>query len=260
MEQRLIVRGVLAGAFGGVCAFAFARIFVEPVIGRAVAFEDARMQAAHEPGVHEHGAELFSRGVQANIGMGFGVLAFGVAIGALLAVAFVMAHGRIGSVRPRALAVLIAAAGSAAAYVVPLVKYPPNPPAVGRAETIRERTSLYLLMVGLSIVLAIGALWLGRQLAGRLGSWNATLVGAGAYLGGIAVAMGLLPAVDETPQGFPADDLYAFRLTALGTQLVLWTTTAVVFAWLAGRLLDPTPSVGVLRRNARADTGLSAVG
>ena len=104
MEHRLIARGVLAGALGGLGAYVFARIFAEPAIGRAVAFEDARIQAAHQPGVHEHGAELFSRGVQANIGMGFGVLAFGVAIGALLAVAFVTAHGRIGSVRPRALA------------------------------------------------------------------------------------------------------------------------------------------------------------
>src|ERR1700694_5766889 len=244
MEKRLIARGVLAGALGGLGAFVFARIFAEPVIGRAVAFEDARIQATHQQGVHEHGAALFNRGVQANIGMGFGVLAFGVAIGALLAVAFVMAHGRAGSVRPAALAVLIAVAGFAAAYVVPLVKYPPHPPGVGRAETISERTGLYLLMVGLSIVLAIGGVWLGRRLTGRLGSWSATLVGAGAYLGGIAVAMWLLPAVDETPQGFPADDLYAFRLTALGTQLVLWTTTAVVFAWLAGPLLDRTPSAG----------------
>ncbi len=171
-----------------------------------------------------------------------------------------MARGRVGLIRPRTTAMLIAVAGFAAVYVVPLVKYPPNPPAVGHAETIRERTALYLLMVGLSIVLAIGSVWLGRRLIGRLGSWNATLVGAGAYLAGIAVAMWLLPAVDETPAGFPADDLYAFRLTALGTQLVLWTTIAVVFARLAGRLVDPTPSAGVLRRNARASTGLSAVG
>ena len=201
---------------------------------------------------------LFSRGVQANIGMGFGVLAFGVAIGALLAVVFVVAQGRVGSIRPRATAMLIAVAGFAAVYVVPLVKYPANPPAVGHAETIRERTGLYLLMVVLSIVLAIGGVWLGRRLAGRLGSWNATLVGAGAYLAGIAAALWLLPAVDETPAGFPADDLYAFRLTALGTQLVLWTTIAVVFARLADRLLDPTPSAGLLRRNERADTGLRA--
>jgi hypothetical protein len=259
MENRLIGRGVLAGALGGLCAFIFARIFVEPVIGRAVAFEDARIQAAHQPGVHEHGAELFSRGVQANIGMGFGVLAFGVAIGALLAVAFVVAQRRVGSIRPRTTAMLIAVAGFAAVYVVPLVKYPANPPAVGHAETIRERTGLYLLMVGLSIVLAIGGVWLGRRLTGRLGGWNATLVGAGAYLAGIAVAMGLLPAVDETPAGFPADDLYAFRLTALGTQLVLWATIAVVFARLADRLLDRAPSAGLLRRTERADAGLRAV-
>src|ERR1700737_3561697 len=259
MEQRLIARGVLAGGLGGVCAFVFARIFVEPVIGRAVAFENARMQAAHEPGVHEHGAELYSRGVQANIGMGFGVLAFGVAIGAVLAVVFVAAQGRVGSTRPRSTALLIAVAGFAAVYVVPLVKYPPNPPAVGHAETISERTGLYLLMVGLSIVLAIGSVWVGRRLTGRLGGWNASLVGAGAYLAGIAVAMGLLPAVDETPAGFPADDLYAFRLTALGTQLVLWTSIAVVFARLADRLLDRTPSAGLLRRNEPAYTGSSAV-
>jgi Probable cobalt transporter subunit (CbtA) len=191
--------------------------------------------------------------------MGFGVLAFGVAIGALLAVVFVMAHGRVGSIRPRTTAMLIAAAGFAAVYVVPLVKYPPNPPAVGHAETIRERTGLYLLMVGLSIVLAIGSVWLGRRLTGRLGSWNATLVGAGAYLVAVVAVMLVLPPVDETPAGFPADDLYAFRLTALGTQLVLWTTIAVVFARLADRLLDRTPSAGLPRRNERTYTGVRAV-
>jgi hypothetical protein len=60
------------------------------------------------------------------------------------------------------------------------------------------------------------------------------------------------------PGGFSADDLYAFRLTALGTQLVLWTTVAVVFARLADRLLDRTPSAGLLRRTERAYTGLRA--
>jgi predicted cobalt transporter CbtA len=260
VEKRLIACGVLAGVLGGLVAFVFARIFVEPVIGRAVAFEDARMQATHEQGVHEHGAELFSRGVQANIGMGFGVLAFGVAMGALLAVAFAVAYGRVGSVRPRALAVLIAAAAFAAMSVVPFVKYPPNPPAVGRAETISERTGLYLLMVAASLALAIAAVWLGRRIGARLGNWNAAAISAGAYLLAVVAAMLVLPPVDETPAGFPADDLYAFRLTALGTQLVLWTTIAVVFARLAGRLLDCTASAGVPRPNERAHTGLSAVG
>jgi hypothetical protein len=75
MDKRLIGHGLVAGVIGGLCALVFARIFVEPVIGRAVAFEGTHLQAAHEQGVHEHGGELFSRGVQANIGMGFGSMA-----------------------------------------------------------------------------------------------------------------------------------------------------------------------------------------
>ncbi len=80
MEKRIIARGLLAGAIASVAAFVFARTFVEPVIDQAIAYEEAQ-----EAG-HEHGVELFTRGVQANIGMGFGVLAFGVAMGALFAV------------------------------------------------------------------------------------------------------------------------------------------------------------------------------
>jgi hypothetical protein len=38
------------------------------------------------------------------------------------------------------------------------------------------------------------------------------------------------------------------------------TTIAALFAWLAGRFLDRTPSAAVLRRNERAYTGSSAVG
>ncbi len=46
-------------------------------------------------------AEVFTRGVQANIGMGFGVLAFSVAMGALFAVVFAVAYGRVGNVSAR---------------------------------------------------------------------------------------------------------------------------------------------------------------
>ena len=141
-------------------------------------------------------------------------------------------------------------------YLVPFVKYPPNPPAVGQADTIGARTGWYLVMVLVSVVLAIAAVWLARRLVARLGAWNATLLAAGAYLAAIAVVMVLLPTVDETPEplrdpsgaiiypGFPADDLYEFRLVSLGTQLVLWATIAAVFATLAGRLLGERTESG----------------
>jgi hypothetical protein len=62
--------------------------------------------------------------------------------------------------------------------------------------------------------------------------------------------MWVLPAINETPQaltdaagrilypGFPADDLYHFRLYALGTQVVIWATIGVVFGTTVSRLLE----------------------
>jgi predicted cobalt transporter CbtA len=122
VERRIIWRGLLAGAFGGVLAFAFARIFVEPVISRAIEFEDAQSANAHQHGGHEHSVELFSRGVQANAGMGFGVVAFSIAMGALFAVAFIVVLGHVGDVGPRSLSVLLAGGAFVAVVLVPFLK------------------------------------------------------------------------------------------------------------------------------------------
>jgi predicted cobalt transporter CbtA len=166
-------------------------------------------------------------------------------------VAFVVACGRIGALGPRALALLMAAGAFGAIYLVPSVKYPADPPSIGNPETIGDRSGLYLLMVLASLVLAATALWLGRRLAPRLGAWGAAFAAAGAYLVAVGVVMLVLPPVAETPKplrdasgtivypGFPADDLYHFRLYSVGTQFVLWATIGVVFAVLISRLLDP---------------------
>ena len=196
MEKRIIARGLLAGAIGSVAAFVLARTFVEPVIDKAIAYEEA------QAGGHEHGVELFSRGVQANIGMGFGVLAFGVAMGALFAVAYCVAYGRVGNLSPRLLSVVLAAGMFLSLYVIPFLKYPANPPAVSLDETIRQRTLLYLLMVVLSAALLAGAVVLGRNLVERFGAWSATLIAAASYVVAIAVVMLVLPTIDETPARF----------------------------------------------------------
>jgi predicted cobalt transporter CbtA len=256
VERRLIARGLLAGAVAGISAFLFARLFAEPVIGRAIEYEDGRTAVATVHGVHEHGVELFTRGVQATAGLGFGVLIFGVAMGALFAVLFCITFGRVGNVEPRLFSVLLAAGGLIAVYLVPFVKYPANPPAVGQADTIGARTGWYLLAVLTSVVLAVAAVWLARTLANGLGGWNAALLAAGFYVVVIALVLFLLPTVEETPgpmrdpsgaiiyPGFPADVLYEFRVLSVSTQLVLWAAIGLVFATLAGRLLGERADSG----------------
>jgi len=250
VEKRLIGRGLLAGASAAVPAFVFARMCAEPVLDRAIAYEDGRIDVEGAHGLHEHGAGLLTRGVQANAGLGFGVLIFGVAMGALFAVLFCVVAGRVGRFAARPLSLLLAAGAFGVVYLVPFVKYPPNPPAVGQADTIGARTGWYLTMVLASVVLAIAAVWLARRLNGPLGEWNSGLLAAGVYVGAIAVVMVALPAVDEVPgpmrdaaggityPGFPADVLYEFRMVSLATQVVLWATIGVVFATLAGRPLE----------------------
>src|SRR6476646_3242423 len=94
MEIKLLLRGVLVGALAGLLAFVFARIFAEPQIQAAIDYESGRDEAqraldsaAGRP-VDGGELELFSRTVQGNLGLGVGVVVFGLAMGALYAVVY----------------------------------------------------------------------------------------------------------------------------------------------------------------------------
>jgi hypothetical protein len=269
VERQFIVRGLLVGAVGGIVAFIFARIFAEPQIQAAIDYESGReaAQAALDRAagiaVETAGSDPFSRTVQGNVGIGVGMIAFGVAMGGLYAVAYALACGRTGNLRPRSLALLVALGGFLALYLIPFIKYPANPPAIGHEETIRDRSGLFLLMVGVSVVFLVLAVWLGQRLAPRFGNWNATLLAALACIAALGVVMALLPSLGhlsanvhtygrhatETPlplrnsqgqiayPGFPADVLYSFRLYSVAAQAILWAVIGLCFAPLAERLL-----------------------
>jgi hypothetical protein len=229
-ERGLVARGLASGALGGLVAFAFARVFAEPVIQRAIDYESGRDAAAHTA----RGPDLFSRGVQANIGAGIGLVLFGLAMGGLAAVAYALAARRT-DLAPRRLALLVAGLGCLALYLLPFLKYPANPPSIGDPDTIRERGFLYLAMVAISAAAVIGAV-----LAARRAAWLA----AAAVVG---VAIAALPGVHETPgplrdasgaivyPGFPADTLFQFRLYSVLAQLILWGTLGLAFGALLER-------------------------
>ena len=204
MEKKLILRGVLAGALAGLLAFVFARIFAEPLIqarpsttrsgrdaAQAALDKAAGLPAAtagpghlqpHHPGQRRHRRRHDRRSA--------------LAMGALFAVAYAVCLGRVGNLRPRTLALLVAGAGFLGFYLVPFVKYPANPPAIGHAETIQDRGGLYLLMV-----VRLGAVprrgGVARSAAARNGSATGTrrsLAGA-AFVVAIGIVMALLPSL-----------------------------------------------------------------
>jgi hypothetical protein len=159
----------------------------------------------------------------------------GVAFGGLLALVYAFSIGRVGPPDPRPLALAVALGALVAGYAVPFLKYPANPPAVGAPETAGRRTVLYLLMVVISLVGAVGAVVVRRRLLLRHDRWNATVVAVAFYIGVVLAAYLVLPGVDEVPAGFPADVLWSFRMASLGLQSVLWVTIGLAFGALAER-------------------------
>lgn len=272
MERKFIVRGILAGVIAGLLAFVFARIFAEPQVQAAIDYESGRNAAQHVLDqargipIEAEDPDPFSRTIQGNPGIGVGMIAFGAAMGGLYSVAFLLGVGRTGNLRPRTLAMLTALGGFLGLYLLPFLKYPANPPAVGHEETVKDRSGLYLLMICVSIVLLIVTVWAGQRLRRRLGTWNATLLAvlAGAVV--IGAVMLLLPSLGELPAnvraygkhatetplpltdgqgrivypGFPADVLFKFRIYSIGTQLILWSGIGLIFAPMAERLLNGT--------------------
>jgi hypothetical protein len=231
----LLLRGLLAGLIAGLLAAAFAFVAGEPSIERAIAFERAADAAAGQ----SPAPEIVSQSVQRGAGLFTVSLVYGAALGGLFSLAFALAYGRVAGFDPRALSALLAAAGFVALVLVPELKYPANPPAIGEAATIGARTALYFALLAISFLTMILAATLAPPLAARLGAWNGTLIAAAVFVVVAGIASLAMPPVDEVPAGFPANVLWNFRLASIGARAVLWGSLGLGFGgmtqiWLQG--------------------------
>jgi predicted cobalt transporter CbtA len=286
MVRTFLVRGMLVGIVAGLLSFAFLKVYGEPQVDRAIAFEtqqDGAKEAAqkeaaqkaeshdhasathdhaahdhashdHASAAHDHGAEatahtadhdepeLVSRPVQAGLGLLVAVLVYSAAFGGLFGLAFALAHGRTTSaLTPQALAAVIALTGFVAIYLVPNLKYPANPPAVGEPDTIGIRTALYFVMIAISLAAMIVSLALKRLFVARFGEWSANVLVAVSYIVLVGIAGLLLPGVNEVPAQFPATLLWNFRIASIGAQLIMWATLGLLFGALSQRAAGYQP-------------------
>lgn len=231
MMRSLLIRGLLVGLAAAAFGYVVAWFLGEPQVALAISFEEAKAAGdAPEP-------ELVSRTVQKTIGLITALVVYGAALGGLFSIVFALAYGRMGSFSARTTSGLVALGGFTAVYVVPFLKYPPSPPAVGSDDTIGSRTTLYFTVILLSLFAAAVAIYAGRRFAPRLGGWNATLLAVGVFIVGVTVIYLLMPPVNEVPADFSATVLWRFRLASLAIQVTLWSTLGLLFGALAQRAL-----------------------
>lgn len=241
---QFLLRGLAIGLIAGLLAFAVAYLVGEPQVERAIEIEEAGATDGHGH-THSHaddaeaaeGGVEITRGTQRTWGLLTGNLVVGVALGGIVALAGAFAIGRLGRLTPRQSTALVAAVGFVAVALVPFLKYPPNPPAVGSGDTIGARTAWYFEVLGISVLAAAAAVWLAVWLARRIGGVEASIAAGAAYVALMALIAVLMPTSNEVGT-FPGDTLWYFRIASLFTLATLWGVIGLGLTVAVGRMAD----------------------
>lgn len=249
--RTFLINGLIAGLLAGFATFLVAHTVGEPPVNAAIAVEESHAEhgtaANHH---HDESGTVVSRRNQSTWGLLTGTLAIGTALGGLVALAAAGAVGRIGRLRPTQSTALVALIGFVAVALVPFLKYPASPPAVGNPDTIGERTGLFFGFLAISLIAAIGGTVLASRLLPGLGTYRTVLAAVAAYLVVVVVAAQLMPTVNELGS-FPAQTLWTFRRASITTLATLWASIGVVLVGLVGRAQERT-AVEAARRELAA--------
>ena len=225
--KRLLTAGSLAGLAAGAASALFAATAGRGPIRDAIALEDSLSHTAS--GAHHE--DLFARGTQ-EIGGAVGLIVFGLALGVIFAVVLGAVGPRLAASTPLVASIRLGCVGFVAVVVVPFLKYPANPPAVGDPSTVNERTMLYFAVLALSVLLA-WAVWRFHR-AARLAPTSQAWATAATGAAGLAVIFLALPASPDAVDA-PADLVWRFRLASLGALAVAWAVMALVTGTLLSR-------------------------
>jgi hypothetical protein len=237
--RAFLVRGLLAGLLAGVVTFLVAYSVGEPQVGAAIALEEAggdgHSHSHTAEGAEGEEAAEVSRSNQSTWGLLTGTLAVGVALGGIVGLVAAGTLGRLGRLTPGQSTALVALIGFVAVALVPFLKYPATPPAVGSGDTIGVRTAVYFAFQALSVVAAVVVTYAAVRLRGRFGTYFAVVGAISAYLVVMVLAGELFPTVNEVGD-FPADTLWFFRRASLITLATMWGVLGVALTGLVIRL------------------------
>ena len=218
-------RALAAGAAAGITTSLVVLFMGEPTIRKALKVEDARATG-------EHATEMFSRSTQV-VGGAAAAILYGLVVGVLFCGAFLIVRHRLRLADDFRRVVVVAGAGFIGTALIPALKYPANPPAVGDPDTIAQRTVGYfaLLVWGLIVVTLV---WIIHQrLSNRAVSIATRSIVCSAYgIGLVAASYLLLPDSVPIPSDMPAGLIWRFRLISLAGLATTWLTLGLVMGWL----------------------------
>jgi predicted cobalt transporter CbtA len=214
-----------AGVIAGLVLACVNYFVAEPFIDRAIGIEIENSIAVGETVDFN---ELNSYRVWQKGGTFVAGAFLGLTYGAILGIVYVYARKYLPSSDDRKKALVLAGLMCLALYVIPFLKYPANPPAVGDPETIGLRDSLYAtyqLTSGL-IVLGLSVLLFKFRAANHFKYLIPVF-----YVGLIGLIYSIFPAnPDEITAAI--DIINSFRMVTFTTMVIFYLVLGIVFGMI----------------------------
>ena len=230
---------LLAGAIAGTFLGAINQVVVEPYIDHAIELEkQSTGQSDQIINPTEFTAYRFwQKGGEIAAGT-----ILGLSIGSLYGIVFAYTRGLVPGSNNKKKALIVAGIMWFVLFLMPALKYPANPPAVGNPETIYYRQSLYIAFLAISGFSALGLAFLYQKVASL--NINKAIIPS-AYAAIMAGAYLAMPANPDSINA-PIDLVIGLRLTSAITISMFWGLLGIIFGTFWDKLNpDETTRISV---------------
>jgi predicted cobalt transporter CbtA len=230
-----VIITLLSGAIAGTVLGAINQALVEPYIDRAISIEtqNAIKEGEVIDPVELQNYRLWQKGGEIAAGT-----ILGMSFGALFGVVFVYSRSLLlpqsnSNIRK---ALVLAGIMWFVLFLIPALKYPANPPAVGDPETIYYREGLYIGLLAISGFSALGLALLYRKLGSRTpNNKNRIIIVPLIYAAIIVGAILILPPNPDKISA-PMDLVQGFRIASAFTMSIFWGLLGLILGALWDRL------------------------
>jgi predicted cobalt transporter CbtA len=208
---------LVSGAIAGTILGLINQILVEPYIDQAIAIEVQNTVASGESVDVDELVQyrLWQKGGEIVAGT-----ILGTSISALFGIVYIYSRDSLPGSNNKKKGLILAGIMFFVIFLIPALKYPANPPAVGDPETIEYRESLYTSMLVISGFTALGVAILYRSL-GQTHRESRKIIVPTVYAVIIALAFVVLPAnPDEIT--ISSNLLMNFRIVSAITMGIFW--------------------------------------
>ena len=215
---------IFSGAIAGALLGLINQSIVEPFIDKAIGIETQRQVNAGKIIDTIQQSQYRTWQKEGEI---VAAIIMGVSLASLFGVVFAYTQSSLPSSDNEKKAVILAGLMFVVLFLVPALKYPANPPAVGNPATIYYRESLFIGFIAVSGFSTLGLALLYR----KLGSNQSKMRRISIPLIYVAIIVGAYVIFPPNPDKItiPMDLIVSFRIASIFTIGVFWGLVGIIF-------------------------------